>query len=360
MRAGVRMVPVACGCRLSSCARKAARVRKAALLIGVLSSVAASMSACERAPLNYMTSAGPASAPVVQLGWGLTMVSCAVIVIISALVLAAIFRRRRAVQAIEQILRGRGGLSWIYVGVSISTVVLFICSTWSLITLAHVARPPRAPAVVVDIIGHQWWWEVRYHGNPVDRNFTTANELHIPVGQPVEVRLSTGDVIHSFWVPQLAGKTDTIPGQTNVGWLQADQPGVYFGQCAEYCGVQHAHMAFVVVAEAPDQFAAWWEHQLAASPAPSGLGAEGADRFMQHCATCHTVRGTLAGGILGPNLSHLAQRRRIASGVYPNTAQTLMQWVSHPQSIKPGALMPDPALDDERLQSITAYLQSLH
>jgi cytochrome c oxidase subunit 2 len=306
-----------------------------------------------------MLASGPASLPVARLGWALTAVSCAVIVIITLLVLAALFRRRPADQASTEIQRNPGGLSFIYVGVAISTVVLFVFSTWSLVTLAHVARPPRAPAVVVDIVGHQWWWEVRYHGNPVERNFTTANELHIPVGQPVELRLSTGDVIHSFWVPRLAGKTDTIPGQTNVAWLQADQAGTYFGQCTEYCGLQHAHMAFVVVAESPERFAAWWDLQLAASPAPNATAERGEDLFMQRCAACHTVRGTLAGGILGPNLSHLAQRQRIAAGVLPNTPETLTQWVAHPQSLKPGALMPDPALDRAQLQAVIAFLQSL-
>jgi cytochrome c oxidase subunit 2 len=209
------------------------------------------------------------------------------------------------------------------------------------------------------VIAHQWWWEVRYQGDPQSRSFVTANELHIPVGQPVQVRLHAADVIHSFWVPQLAGKTDTIPGQTNKTWLQADHPGTYYGQCTEYCGAQHAHMAFVVVAQAAGQFTMWWDHQLSDPAPPGGLAAKGRDVFMSHCAACHKVRGTSAGGILGPDLSHVAGRSRIPSGMLPNDPEHLSAWISHPQAVKPGALMPEPQLDADQVQAVLAYLETL-
>ena len=317
------------------------------------------LAGCNEVPLNYVTSSGASSRPIVYLNWGLTFISCAVIVIIAVLLIAAIVRRRTAPRSPDEVTGGGHGLRWIYVGTGISTVVLLICSIWSMVTLAKIAVPPTQPAVTIDIVGHQWWWEARYRGEPAQRIFTTANELHIPVGQPVRLRLTGQDVIHSFWVPQLAGKTDTIPGLTNLAWLQADQPGVYYGQCTEYCGHQHAHMGVIVVAESPQAFALWWDHQLSSAPPPQGLAQQGRETFMEHCATCHTIRGTPAGGILGPDLSHLQQRRRIAAGQMENTPDTLANWIAHPQAIKPGALMPDPALDANQLKSIVAYLETL-
>jgi len=321
--------------------------------------VSITLAGCERAPLNYFSSAGASSRPILHLNYGLTFVSCAVIVIIAALLIAAIARKRSPAASPSEVTREGHGLRWIYIGTGISTVVLFICSIWSMVTLAKVAGPPSRPAVTIDIIGHQWWWEARYNAEPAQRSFSTANELHIPVGQPVRLRLTGQDVIHSFWVPQLAGKTDTIPGLTNIAWLQADQPGVYYGQCTEYCGHQHAKMGVIVVAEPPAAFDAWWDHQLAASSPPQGRAQQGEELFMQHCAACHTVRGTLAGGVLGPNLSHLKQRKRIASGQIENTHDGLASWVAHPQAIKPGALMPEPALNADQVDSIVAYLETL-
>jgi len=317
------------------------------------------LAGCERAPLNYMTSAGASSEPVMYLGWGLTVVSCVVIAIITWLVVWGSLRRRPAPASSDEIGRPRSGLRWIYVGSGISTIALFACTVWSVVVLAHVAHAPKPPKITVDVIGHQWWWEVRYNAEPASRSFVTANELHVPVGEPVQIRLGTADVIHSFWVPQLAGKTDTIPGQTNRTWLQADKPGTYFGQCTEYCGQQHAHMAFVVVAEPAQQFASWWEHQLSTPPRSSGLASEGEQVFMAHCAACHSVRGTLAGGILGPDLSHIARRSRVPSGLLQNAPANLDAWISHPQTIKPGSLMPDPALNERQQQAVVAYLETL-
>ena len=317
------------------------------------------LAACERAPLNYVTASGAASRPVVHLNWGLTAISLAVIAIICVMVIAAIVRRRPPPASPNEIVRAGNGLKFVYTATGISTVILFVCSVWSLVTLAKVSAPPSTPAVVIDVIGHQWWWEARYRGDPAQRSFTTANELHIPVGVPVALHLTGEDVIHSFWVPQLAGKTDTIPGLTNVAWLEADKPGVYYGQCTEYCGHQHAQMGVRVIAESADAFAQWWNRQLQAPAPASGQAQQGAQAFLANCASCHTIRGTAAGGVLGPDLSHLKQRQRIAGEQIDNTPEELRAWIAHPQAIKPGALMPDPAIDARQLDAIVAYLETL-
>ena len=182
------------------------------------------------------------------------------------------------------------------------------------------------------------------------------------MGRPVRLEVVSGDVIHSFWIPELAGKTDLIPGQENVMWLQADRPGVYHGQCAEYCGLQHAKMAMEVVAEPPDAFARWLERQRTPAAAPAETGAAaGAQVFATTaCVMCHTVRGTRAGGRLGPDLTHVAGRRTIAAGTVANTRGNLLGWVENPQAFKAGTLMPAVPLTGRQLDDLTTYLQSLH
>jgi cytochrome c oxidase subunit 2 len=190
--------------------------------------------------------------------------------------------------------------------------------------------------------------------------FTTANEIHIPTGVPVRVILASPDVIHSFWVPKLAGKMDVIPGVTNVTWIQAATPGRYRGQCAEFCGLQHAHMAFFVKADSPADFNAWRDGQLARPPAPANAEiAQGWTLFAARCASCHTVSGTPAGGIVGPELSHLATRATLAAGTIPNDAAHLSTWIADPAAIKPGVLMPKVPMTPAQRAQIVAYLQSL-
>jgi cytochrome c oxidase subunit 2 len=312
-------------------------------------------------PMSYLHTVGPAADPVTRLGWGLGIISVAVIVIIAALLLAAVLRRQGTPGEVAEVSREGEGLRWIYIGVGISSVVLAACAIWTLLVLTDVAHPATKPAFTVRVTGLQWWWRVRYENGDASQVFTTANEVHVPVGQPVRLELESGDVIHSFWVPQLGGKTDTIPGQTNVSWFQADKPGVYRGQCAEYCGEQHAHMALQVVAEPPAAFQAWWRAQLAAAaPAPAaGPAAAGAALVQERCAACHTVRGTDAGGLVGPDLTHLASRGTIAGGTLPNDAQHLADWIAHAQRIKPGTKMPEFALSAGDLSNVVAYLSTL-
>ncbi|HEX3432017.1 MAG TPA: c-type cytochrome [Rhizomicrobium sp.] len=321
-------------------------------------------SAAFAAPLNYLLGHGDKAYPVVALTWGVTIIAAAVIVIIALLVSGAIWHRRGlAFEAPGHLLEtsrpGRGA-SWIWMGVGLSSLVLLFAIVWTMRVLAQVAYPSSAAPFTIEVTGKQWWWQVRYLADDTARVFATANEIHIPTGVPLKFKLIGGDVIHSFWVPALSGKTDTIPGQTNETWLEAKRPGVYRGQCTEYCGLQHAHMGMMVVAQTPQAFRAWWDHQLQ-SPAPTTNGQVAAGRidFAMHCGSCHTVRGTEASGILGPDLSHLMTRRTIAAATLPNTPANLVRWISDPQGVKPGAFMQKPELTSHELADILAYLKSL-
>jgi len=229
-----------------------------------------------------------------------------------------------------------------------------------MITLSAVADSPKAPSLTIEIRAHQWWWEARYIDPIAADTFVTANELHIPVGTAVRLRLIGDDVIHSFWIPALAGKTDVIPGQTNAAWIEATTAGLYRGQCTEYCGLQHAHMSEAVIAESDAQFQQWRTLQLSDAASPeSATSLQGQQVFLSHCAACHTVRGTDAGGILGPDLTHLMGRRTIAAGTLPNNLDSLTRWIANAQAIKPGCQMPAVELSHEDLVAVVAYVQTL-
>jgi cytochrome c oxidase subunit 2 len=339
--------------------------RHAVLAVAAITPILAAPSAARAAaPMAYTAAFGTRNYGVVTLLWALLIVSLLVVIIVTALLIAGIARRREGPRvsdpALVPVERPDRGLSWIYVGTAISAVVLVAATVWTFSTLAAVSPVPADAAVKIDVIGHQWWWEVRYDGNDQSRTFTTANEIHIPVGEPVSVGLSSTDVIHSFWVPELTGKTDTIPGQHNITWIEADKPGTYRGQCGEYCGLQHAHMAMSVVAQPPAQFQDWWNEQLDPPPAPrSPQVVDGKTDFVAHCGICHSVRGTTAGGALGPDLSHLMSRKTIAAGTMPNDPGDLAAWIADPQHVKPGNLMPILDLSGPQLTAIEAYLETL-
>jgi len=317
-------------------------------------------------PMSYLQGHGASSDSVAQLTWGLLGVSIAVVVIVSLLLAAGLWRHRNAPEMKPgdnlPVERSRGGLSWIHVGTGISTVVLLACTVWTMVVLAATNAPPSVPALTVEVTAHQWWWQVRYLNADPSRIFTTANEIHIPTGEPVRFRLVSRDVIHSFWVPALGGKTDLIPGRTNTTWLEADKPGIYKGQCAEYCGTEHALMKLTIVAQPRKDFEAWWTHQLAdaAAPADDGAGAAGETAFLMRCSGCHAIRGTEAAGILGPDLSHLMTRRTLAAGVLPNTIGNLSGWIADPQTVKPGSMMPRVGLSGRELADIRTYLETLN
>jgi cytochrome c oxidase subunit II len=320
--------------------------------------------AAAETPLDYLHGAGDKAYPVVALTWGVLIISIAVVVIISLLLAGAIWRRPGIVAAPNQAVQIEphgSALSWLWIGVGVSTLVLLFSIVWTVVVLARVTSPGAAPALTIEVTGHQWWWQVRYLSNDVSQQFDTANEIHIPTGVPIRFKLIGADVIHSFWVPALAGKTDTIPGQTNETWLEASNPGIYRGQCTEYCGVQHAKMGLLVIAQVPRDFYAWRAHQLQspAQPTNGNLWA-GQANFNVYCGSCHAVRGTDAGGSLGPDLSHLMQRQTIAAGVLSNTPDNLRKWIDDPQGIKPGNLMQKPEVSDAELNTIRAYLATLN
>ena len=213
------------------------------------------------------------------------------------------------------------------------------------------------PAVVLNVTGHQWWWEVEYDGATPDDHIVTANEIHVPVGQFVQVNVRTNDVIHSFWPPSLNGKIDMINGQQNAIGFTAEREGVYRGQCAEFCGQQHAHMGFEIVAETPAAFARWRAGQLAEAAEAEGGGALVFRR--KGCAFCHTIRGAIAGGREGPDLTHVGSRRMIAAAVLTRNVGNLAAWIADPQHFKPGAQMPSMPLSGAELSTLAAYLDAL-
>ena len=247
-------------------------------------------------------------------------------------------------------------------GIAFPAVVLTVLFVFSLDAMGSTfPRPGERGSLTVEVTGRQWWWEIRYLDSASVPLVASANEIHIPVGRRVRILLKSDDVIHSFWVPGLQGKTDMIPGRTTVTWLEADAPGVWRGQCAEFCGMQHAKMALVVVAEPADEFAEWLarERAPAAEPADSLLAA-GRDAFLASgCVLCHTVRGTPARASAGPDLTHVASRRTLAAGELPNTTGNLYGWIAQPQALKPGSHMPAVEMTTGELHAIARYLGSL-
>ena len=215
-----------------------------------------------------------------------------------------------------------------------------------------------APDGAIEIVatGHQWWFEFEYP----DEGLVTANELHIPVGRPVNIELRSVDVIHSFWVPQLSGKVDMVPGHNNRLWFTPNTPGEYYGQCAEFCGTSHANMRFRVVVDSEADYAAWVAAQTSDAQVAEGeLAQAGEGIATTICAACHTIRGTGAAGVIGPDLTHVGSRGLIASGIVDNDAEGLAEWLTNPPEVKPGSKMPNLNLSGDQIEQLVAYLQGL-
>lgn len=302
---------------------------------------------------------GYAAERINLLWWLMLGLGTAVFVLVAGLLLVALFRRRDEGDPEAQRERRLASRMIGGGGVALPLIILVPLVGLTAYTGATLTPPGERP-LTIEVIGHQFWWEIRYP----EQGFTTANELVIPVGRPVALRLSTADVIHSFWVPQLNGKLDLIPGQSNTLSIQADEPGEYRGQCAEFCGRQHALMALVVVAEPEERFAAWAEAQARPAAAISDpLLRDGQQVFLgSACIYCHVVRGHTEGNAteaVGPDLTHLASRRTLAAATLPNTRGNLAGWIVDPQAIKPGNHMPGTDLDAASLQALLAYLESL-
>jgi cytochrome c oxidase subunit 2 len=255
-----------------------------------------------------------------------------------------------------------GGLNKLFVGwLAFVALGLAGLSVASWLGDRSAAAASANPSVDITVTARQWWWQVDYSGAEANQGFTTANELHLPVGVPVRITLKSSDVIHSFWIPNLAGKQDMIPGRQNDIIITPTVEGIYRGQCAEFCGLQHAHMAFDVIVESPEAFARWRAAQLAPAAPPNNPLAQAGYDFVttSQCATCHTISGTPANGRLGPDLTHLASRRSIGAGTLPMSRGHLYGWVADPQGPKPGNQMPSIGLEPNELHAVIAYLESL-
>jgi cytochrome c oxidase subunit 2 len=295
--------------------------------------------------MDVLTPAGPQAGTIAWVTW-VFMAICAVVYVATVGALAVALLRRRDPD--DESARTARRLTVVVAASTALTAAVLVAFTLSSEVAGRGLSKPSGPgAITVDVIGYQWFWDFRYHDITPSEWASSPNELHIPVGVPVVINAMSRDVIHSFWVPELHGKRDLIPGFTTQTWIQADRPGVYRGQCAEFCGHQHAKMAFIVVAEPLPEFQAWIRRQRQAAAAVTADTQRGHDVFMNNaCVSCHTIRGTPAGSRVGP-------------GTLPNTRETLMRWVRDPQAIKPGTRMPANRLSDADLRAVVTYLESL-
>ena len=316
--------------------------------------LAALATSCTAGTPSILNPEGTGAKRIAGLWWLMLWISTAVFVVVLVLIAVAVVRRRRRGTEIDASEPRWGEPFVVIVGVFIPIVILTSVFVVSVRDMNAIERGD--PHLTIDVIGHTWWWEARYPNGAV-----TANEIHVPTGEPVRVAVSTVDVIHSFWVPQLAQKIDMIPGRTNSIILTAERPGRYRGQCAEFCGLQHANMAFYVIAQPASAFDAWMAHEASPAVAPTaGEAASGMQLLLSsNCAGCHTISGTPAEGSLGPDLTHVASRRTIAAGTLTNTPENLAAWIRDPQAFKPGAVMPPSPLTPAEVREVVAYLETL-
>jgi cytochrome c oxidase subunit 2 len=300
---------------------------------------------------------GPQAAQLSWLLWSFIVI-CGIIWLLVMLVLALALRQRTRPAGPSH--GERRAIIIVSLSVAASVLVIIVLSVMSYAATRGLSLAASDP-LVIRLRGYQWWWEATYVDEQPDRTLVTANEIHIPVGRPVRIELSAADVIHSYWVPNLAGKQDLIPGRSNDLTFVASRPGIYRGQCAEFCGLQHAHMALLVIAEPSSVFDEWRTAQLQAARPAETVEQQAGQAFFtsQACGACHTVRGTSAAGTLGPDLTHVASRRTIAAGLLPTTRGSLAAWIADPQTIKPGNNMPMVTMTADQLRAVSAWLGEL-
>jgi cytochrome c oxidase subunit II len=320
---------------------------------------------------NALDPSGPQAARIAGLWWLMLPIAAVVWVIVVAVLLWGAARRRGVRETIEtragsDVLarndaRDRRITRIVAGAVIVTAVTLFLMLVADFRVGQALTMPPSTKVVPIKLVGHQFWWEVQYPDSIPNKSVTTANEVHIPVGTPVVMELRSFDVIHSMWVPSLTGKKDLMPGYTRSLWFRADTPGVYRGQCAEFCGLEHAKMGMLVIAQTRKDFDAWLTAQRdTATPPTDSLAQRGKTVFEgTTCVMCHAISGTVAGATTGPDLTHLASRRTIAAGTLQNTDAGLYAWISDPQRIKPGVLMPATKLSPRDMQALVAYLRQL-
>lgn len=317
---------------------------------------------------SMLNAAGPPAGGIERLWWIFFWLLLAIFVAVMTMVAMAAARRHRGLE--QEPLEARHvpspqterRLTTVVTWSSVTTVVILLALI--VVSIAFGRSTGGAgvkPALTVEVVGNQWWWYVRCLDDNAQRIVVTANEFHIPVGKPIQIRGSSQDVIHSFWLPNLQGKRDLFPSRITTEWIQADRPGRFRGQCAEFCGLQHAHMAFWVVAEPENEFNRWMDAQRspAANPA-SDDERRGQQVFLgAACVMCHNISGTPAAGQVGPDLTHFGSRSTIAAGTLPNNTGNLGAWITDPQSVKPGNHMAVVPVKSEDLQPLIAYLESL-
>lgn len=333
---------------------------------------ALALSGCQTAQ-NTFYPHGTAAEQISHLQWFMTILFLVITAIMWILFGIAFYKRRGDLTEHERIDTG-GGESWIAVGgIAIPLVVLTIIFVWGLdllrafpIGAMHGAanQPAMAHSMKPDIliIGHQWWWEIHYLNDNHSKEVVTANELHLPLGKAINIRLETHDVMHSFWIPMLHGKVDLIPGMPNYVRIQASKVGEFQGQCAEFCGEEHARMRIIAIVQTPDEYQAWLSGQLQPGHEPqTDVAKKGEQLFLAGpCANCHQVRGTVAHGTVAPDLTHIGSRLMLASDYYPNNDAYLEAWITHAQSLKPQCEMPNITnFTGAQLGELVAYLRQL-
>lgn len=321
-------------------------------------------------PQNSLNPAGPTAAKVDSLFWLVFWIAVVIFVIVSVGLLFAILRFRERHGETRAVRQVHGNTRLEIIWTIIPAVILAVVAVPTISTLFDIRSAPKPEdnALQIEVIGHQWWWEFRYP----EYGFTTANEMHIPIGRPVYLSMTSADVIHSFWVPRLSGKRDAVPGRTTNILLEADEPGTYIGQCAEFCGLAHADMRQRVFAQTPEEFEAWALAQATPATLPTeGAALAGWEVFSVQCASCHAIAGTSATAQLAPNLTHFATRTAFAGATLDNTEDHLREWLRNPSSLKPmtperndlaaGRVlgMPDLGLTEQQISDLIAFLATL-
>ena len=327
------------------------------------------LTGCGGTQQSVINATGREARGIEELLWFFLALLGAIFVIVLGFAFLPLLRRHRGIdqepleqahppsEAAERRLAIRVGIATV-----LTVLVLFGLLIASVLTGKATSEPSsRSNSMVIEVVGNQWWWFVRYINDDASQIVVTANEIHIPTDRPVMIRESSLDVIHSFWVPGLQGKRDLIPYRVNTEWIEAEHPGRFRGQCAEFCGLQHAHMALWVIAEAPGQFQTWMQHQLQPAVEPTDpVRKRGQQIFLANaCILCHTIQGTPAAGQVAPDLTHFASRLTIAAGTLPNNKGNLGGWITDPQTIKPGNHMATVPLKPEDVQPLLEYLESL-
>jgi cytochrome c oxidase subunit 2 len=331
-------------------------MRSAERLVGLTGALSPAMAQAAAPAMSALAPAGPAALAIADIGWAMFIGAALITAVVMGLLWQAVWGRARAVRTWRWTI-GAGVLFPVAV-----LAVLMGWSQWRARALIHTMDRPPADALVVGVKGFMWWWEVRYQHPGGSGEVVLANEIRVPTGRTVWLGLTSADVIHSVWLPSVAGKMDTVPGRVNRLVFQVDRPGVYRGQCAEFCGAQHARMALHLVAMEPAAFDAWLQAQAQdATPASSPTLVRGRDAFVQHrCHACHTVRGVSDAGRLGPDLTHVGSRVALGAGTLPNGSESMARWLSDVQELKAGARMPSyERLDRQTLDAIAAWLSSL-